>query len=74
MDKTTYRVTWWPTTDAPESMHMNVKRVHQDVMITPEYETTFEDIRKIIAVRRSGNADNAQYVHVFAVVQIEGAM
>lgn len=74
MDKTTYRVTWWPTDNAPESMKIKEKRRYQDVMITPEYETTFEDIRKIIAVRRSGDPSNAQYVHVFAVVQIEGAM
>jgi hypothetical protein len=74
MDKTTYRVTWWPTENAPEGMKINTKRRHQDVLITPEYETTFEDIRKIIAVSRSGRPSDAQYVHVFAVVQIEGAM
>lgn len=74
MNKTTYRVTWWPTDDAPESMKINTKRRTQDVMITPEYETTFEDIRKIIAVSRSGNPSNTRYVHVFAAIQIEGAM
>jgi hypothetical protein len=74
MDKTVYRVTWWPTEDAPESMKITTKRRTQDVVITPEYETTFEDIRKIVAVYRSGNADNARFVHVFAAVQIEGAM
>lgn len=73
MNKTTYRVTWWPTEDAPESMAIKEKRRHQDVMIV-EGETSFADIPKIIAVARSGRPANAEYVHVFAAVQIEGAM
>lgn len=73
MADTVYRVTWWPTEDAPDGMKLTVKRRYQDVKII-EGETTFEDIRKIIAVFRSGNPNNARYVHVFAVVQIEGAM
>lgn len=75
MEKITYRVTWWPTDDAPASMDAggNQRRRTTDVMIV-KGETTFADIPKIIAVRRSGNPSNAQFVHVFAVIQIEGAM
>lgn len=73
-DSTVYRVTWWPTDDAPASMAgRNQTRRHTDVKIIEGY-STFEDIRKIIAVTRSGSANNAQFVHVFAAVQIEGAM
>lgn len=68
---TAYRVTWWPTKDAPESMRIKNQRRTQDVRIDPTYETTFEDVRKIIAVSRSGNADNARFVHVFALFLIE---
>lgn len=74
MANTVYRVTWWPTEDAPDRMVINTERRTQDVVITPMYETTFGDIPKIIAVSRSGRPSDAQYVHVFAAVQIEGAM
>lgn len=72
-DSTVYRVTWWPTDDAPDSMKINTDRRTADVKIIEGY-STFEDIRKIIAVTRSGSANNAQFVHVFTAVQIEGAM
>lgn len=70
MADTTYRVTWWPTDDAPDGMKINTKRRTQDVKIIEDY-STFEDLRKIIAVQRSGNPSNAQYVHVFAAISIE---
>lgn len=71
MEKITYRVTWWPTEDAPESMKINTKRRTQDVLITPEYGTTFADIPRVIAARRSGNPSYSKYVHVFAAIQVE---
>lgn len=70
MEFTVYRVTWWPTDDAPDAMKINTKRRTQDVKII-NGETTFADIPKILAVHRSGNPNNAPFVHVFAAIQIE---